>query len=123
MSPGGLTLGNPHKPTAHRGFLESLSSQMHQVFPQLEPGILHSFQWQIGACVPANVLDAQGYLVHHQKQIRRLSLITDGICPHAGQHLEGLSCFAALTELGWKASTIRPRLAPCEVASNRTLDI
>jgi hypothetical protein len=47
-------------------------------------------------------LDAQGYFVHHQKQIRRLSLITDGTCPHAGQHLEGLSCFTALTELEWE---------------------
>lgn len=90
---------------------------MHQVFARLEPGILHSFQyvlrydggaatdrsrWHIGTCIPAGVLDAQGYLVHHQKQIRRLSLITDGTCPHAGQHLEGLSCFTALSELEWE---------------------
>lgn len=40
--------------------------------------------------------------MHHQKQIRRLSLITDGTCPHAGQHLEGLSCLAALNELEWE---------------------
>ncbi len=32
MSPRGLTLGSPHEPTAHRRFLESLSSQIHQVF-------------------------------------------------------------------------------------------
>ncbi|GAA93031.1 hypothetical protein AKAW_11143 [Aspergillus luchuensis IFO 4308] len=37
-----------------------------------------------------------------EKQIRRLSLITDGTCPHAGQHLEGLSCLAALNELEWE---------------------
>jgi hypothetical protein len=30
-SPRGLTLGSPHEPTAHSGFLESLSSQIHQV--------------------------------------------------------------------------------------------
>ncbi|KAJ0418366.1 hypothetical protein BJY00DRAFT_325054 [Aspergillus carlsbadensis] len=101
-SPRGLPLGSPHEPTAHSGFLESLSSQIHQVFPRLEPGILHSFQWHIGTCIPANVLDAQGYFVHHQKQIHRLSLITDGTCPHAGQHLEGLSCFTALSELEWE---------------------
>ena len=47
-------------------------------------------------------MDAQGYLVHHRNQIRRLSLITDGTCPHAGQHLEGLSCLTALTELEWE---------------------
>ncbi|CEL11749.1 hypothetical protein ASPCAL14846 [Aspergillus calidoustus] len=103
-SPRGLTLGSPHEPTAHSGFLESLSSQIHQVFPRLEPGILHSFQWHIGTCIPANVLDAQGHLVHHQKQIRRLSLITNGTCPHAGQHLEGLSCFTALSELEWEGA-------------------
>ncbi|KAL2801507.1 hypothetical protein BJX63DRAFT_426677 [Aspergillus granulosus] len=102
MSPRGLTLGSPHEPTAHKGFLESLSSQIHQVFPRLDPRILHSFQWHIGTCIPANVLDAQGYFVHHQKQIRCLSLITDGTCPHAGQHLEGLSCFTALSELEWE---------------------
>ncbi|KAL6229429.1 hypothetical protein BDW75DRAFT_249675 [Aspergillus navahoensis] len=56
----------------------------------------------IRTCIPANVLDAQGYFMHYQKQICCLSLITDGTCPHAGQHLEGLSCFTALTELEWE---------------------
>jgi hypothetical protein len=50
-SPRGLTLGSPHEPTAHSGFLESLSSQIHQVFPRLEPGILHSFQYVLGHCL------------------------------------------------------------------------
>ncbi|GLA26512.1 hypothetical protein AnigIFM63326_003672 [Aspergillus niger] len=101
-SPRGLTLGSPHEPTAHRGFLDSLSSQIHRAFALLEPGTLHSFQWHIGTCMPADILDAQGYIVHHQKQILRLSLINDGTCPHAGQHLEGLSCLTALTELEWE---------------------
>ncbi|RDK41038.1 hypothetical protein M752DRAFT_284537 [Aspergillus phoenicis ATCC 13157] len=78
-SPRGLTLGSPHEPTAHRGFLDSLSSQIHRAFALLEPGTLHSFQY-----------------------ILRLSLINDGTCPHAGQHLEGLSCLTALTELEWE---------------------
>ena len=59
-------------------------------------------RWHIGTCIPADFLDAQGYFVHRQNQIRRLSLITDGTCPHAGQHLEGLSCFTALNELEWE---------------------
>ena len=50
MSPGGLTLGSPHEPTAHRGFLDSLSSQIHRVFTRLEPGILHSFQYVLRHC-------------------------------------------------------------------------
>jgi hypothetical protein len=41
-------------------------------------------------------------LVHHQKQIRRLYLITDSTCSHVGQHLEGLSCFTALSKLEWE---------------------
>lgn len=119
MSPRGLTIGSPHEPTAHRDFLKSLSAQIHQVLIRLEPGIVHSFQyvqietwprgtttdlrrWHVGTCIPADVLDAQGYFVRHQTQIRRLSLITDGTCPHAGQRLEGLSCFTALTELEWE---------------------
>ena len=51
MSPRGLTLGSPHEPTAHGGFLDSLSSQIHQVFTRLEPGILHSFQYVLRHCL------------------------------------------------------------------------
>lgn len=51
MSPRGLPLGSPHEPIAHGGFLESLSSQIHQVFTRLEPGILHSFQYVLRHCL------------------------------------------------------------------------
>ncbi|KAL2841287.1 hypothetical protein BJX68DRAFT_278660 [Aspergillus pseudodeflectus] len=80
----GLTLGNPHEPTAHRGFLESLLSQMHQD--------LH----------PRQCLGCSRILrVPLEIDLSSL-LITDGTCPHAGQHLEGLSCFTALSELEWE---------------------
>ena len=50
MSLRGLTLGSPHEPTAHGGFLDSLSSQIHQAFTRLESGILHSFQYVLRHC-------------------------------------------------------------------------
>ena len=51
MSPRGLTLGSPHEPTAHRRFLESRSSQIHQVFTRLEPGMLRSFRCVLRHCL------------------------------------------------------------------------
>lgn len=51
MSAGGYTIGSPHVPTAHRGFLESLSSQIHQVLIRLEPGFLNSFQYVSSRCL------------------------------------------------------------------------
>ncbi|KAI3120536.1 hypothetical protein CBS147326_9420 [Penicillium roqueforti] len=101
MSPRGLTLGSPHKPTAHRRtWHPSFISVYIKTLPKgtaTDPP-----RWHIGTYIPTNVLDIQGYLVHYQKQIRHLSLITDGTCPHAGQHLEGLSYFTALNELEWE---------------------
>ncbi|GCB25461.1 hypothetical protein AAWM_08346 [Aspergillus awamori] len=58
--------------------------------------------WCVGTCLPAGILDINGYLVRHQQQIHSLSLITDGTCPHAGRRLEGLSSLTALTDLEWE---------------------
>ncbi|GLA21385.1 hypothetical protein AnigIFM62618_010696 [Aspergillus niger] len=58
--------------------------------------------WCVGTCLPAGILDTNGYLVRHQQQIHSLCLITDGTCPHAGRRLEGLSSLTALTDLEWE---------------------
>jgi hypothetical protein len=79
MSPRGLTLGNPHEPTAHRGFLESLLSQMHQVFPRLEPGILDSFQLVLRHCP-------------EEPQLTRLGGISGPASPQTSWMLKDTSC-------------------------------
>lgn len=56
--------------------------------------------WHLGMCVPAGILDGDG-LVHNQKHINRISLITDGTCPYADQCLEDLSTLPTLSEVAW----------------------
>lgn len=59
-------------------------------------------RWRLGTCVPAGLLDCDGYLSRHQKRLTRLSLVTDGTCPHAQHGLEGLSALNCLTALEWE---------------------
>lgn len=111
------SLGSPHEPTTHKEFLDDLSAQLRLVFAQLKPGSIRSFQyvlrvhpcqgseltyriWHLGTCVPTGILDGDG-LVHNQKYINRISLITDGTCPHAGHCLDGLSTLPTFTDVTW----------------------
>ena len=52
--------------------------------------------------MPPGILDLNGYLIHHQRDIRRVSLMTDGTCPHAGQGFQGLSQLTSLSEIAWE---------------------
>ncbi|KAF7589640.1 hypothetical protein BBP40_004013 [Aspergillus hancockii] len=90
------------EPTAHQRFLDTLSGQLRRAFVQLNPHTLRSFRWHLGTCLPAGVLDGDGYFAAQQKSIRSLALITDGTCPHAGHRVEGLPQLRALTELSWE---------------------
>ncbi|BCS00167.1 uncharacterized protein AKAW2_50508S [Aspergillus luchuensis] len=63
---------------------------------------IHIARFHRWTCLPAGILDTNGYLVRHQQRIHSLCLITDGTCPHAGRRLEGLSSLTALTDLEWE---------------------
>lgn len=94
---------------------------MRLVTTQLKPHSLHSFwyvdmafvectgsqgltgiRWHLGTCMPASILDADGYLCQNQQSLRRLSLITDGTYAHAGHRVEGVLGLTSLTSLSWR---------------------
>ncbi|KAJ5593593.1 hypothetical protein N7537_010497 [Penicillium hordei] len=96
------TLGTSDEAKAHRHFLDDISEQMHLIFACLKENSLRSFQWHLGTCVPPGILDENGYICRHHKGLRKLSLITDGSCPQAGDALDGLSEFSSLKILEWE---------------------
>ncbi|KAI2736050.1 hypothetical protein DTO013E5_9205 [Penicillium roqueforti] len=88
--------------TAHEHFLDDITDQLQLVFARLKPNSLRAFRWRLGICIPMGVLDQGGYLSQHQKSLSRLSLVTDGTCPQAWSHLDGLSELSCLKELEWE---------------------
>jgi hypothetical protein len=64
--------------------------------------ITQFIRWGLGTCLPAGILDKNGYLCRHQKGIDSISLITDGSCHQAGGALSGLSEFSSLKMLEWE---------------------
>ncbi|KAF9884573.1 hypothetical protein FE257_001457 [Aspergillus nanangensis] len=102
VSHGYSILGSPHEPTAHEDFIADLSAQLGRVFALLNPDTLHLFCWYLGTCMPTGILDDNGYLIHHQKNLHRVSLITDGTCPHAGQSFRGLTELTSLADIAWE---------------------
>jgi hypothetical protein len=56
----------------------------------------------LGTCLPAGVLDREGYLIQHQETLVHLSLVTDGSCPHAAGHLGGLYRLSSLQAIEWE---------------------
>lgn len=85
----------------------------------LRPPKLTSSRWHIGTCIPPGILDAKGYFVRLQQQIRRLSLIT-GTCLHAGITWRVSRVSRHSPSWSGKASIIRPRSALCGTVSGRT---
>ncbi|KAJ5240332.1 uncharacterized protein N7469_001923 [Penicillium citrinum] len=95
------SLGTSNEAKAHAQFLDDLSRQLRMVQLQLKQYRLHSLQWHLGTCIPPGFLDSGGYIRRYQSSLKRLSLITDGSCPHAGQCLGGLCGLLSLQSLEW----------------------
>ncbi|KAJ5346162.1 hypothetical protein N7452_004166 [Penicillium brevicompactum] len=102
LTQASCTLGTCDEVKAHRHFLDDITEQMYSVFACLKENSLRSFQWGLGTCLPAGILDKKGYLCRHQKSLESISLITDGTCPQAGGALDGLSEFSSLKMLEWE---------------------
>ncbi|KAJ5146632.1 uncharacterized protein N7515_001196 [Penicillium bovifimosum] len=96
------TIGTPDGAKAHQQFLEDIEDQLRLAFAHLSPGLLRSFTWRLGTCLPAGVLDREGYLIQHQENLIQLSLVTDGSCPHAADHLGGLCQLSSLEVIEWE---------------------
>ncbi|KAJ5260657.1 hypothetical protein N7524_008681 [Penicillium chrysogenum] len=95
-------LGASDDATAHQQFLDDVKDQLQLIFTHLEPNRLSTFEWRLGTCVPAGVLDQEGYLSQYQQRLTRLSLVTDSTCPATSHRLEGISSLTCLTVFEWE---------------------
>ena len=72
---------------------------------------LTSSRWEIGACVPLNILGRNGYLTQHQTRLENIALITDGACD---ENLDGdfpynLANFVNIRSFAWTGLQSRKR--------------
>ncbi|EFR02053.1 hypothetical protein MGYG_05056 [Nannizzia gypsea CBS 118893] len=83
-------------PTVHgfRRFKDKVLSVLHQC----KEGNLGSFTWELGSCVPQDILGSNGYLPLKQKNLTSIRLITDASCAPMNY---SLSPFTRLTSLSW----------------------
>lgn len=74
---------------------------------QLQVDSLTSFSWDLGTCIPEQILGPEGYLTKKQSAIESLSLITGTACPRFGflgirTEAVVLSSFSKLRNFSWK---------------------
>lgn len=73
--------------------------------PRVWKHLIPSYSWDLGTCVPSEILGRQGILSLRQCSLKSLSLITDLACEHSEDDecdLD-LSSFRQLQSLRWKA--------------------
>ncbi|OAL51397.1 hypothetical protein IQ07DRAFT_631268 [Pyrenochaeta sp. DS3sAY3a] len=86
---------------------DSMSRQTAILMPLLEgcrENQIESFTWDLGSCIPQEILGQSGYLQLKQKRIRSLRLVTEGVCAYNLniQSPINLSTFTDLEEISWK---------------------
>ncbi|KAG9229520.1 hypothetical protein BJ875DRAFT_474606 [Amylocarpus encephaloides] len=82
---------------------EKLTASLMPLFEQLEEDSLRSFSWEMGTCVPLQILGARGYITNKQTAIESIYLITGGGCPvnTNGDYPIDLSAFRSLRQISW----------------------
>ncbi|KFY18708.1 hypothetical protein V493_08398 [Pseudogymnoascus sp. VKM F-4281 (FW-2241)] len=72
-----------------------------ELLKQLEDNTLKSFSWELGTCIPPQVLGPWGYLPVKQTSLEALTLITGSKCYYEDDDLLDLSQFRALRRISW----------------------
>ena len=81
---------------------------------QLKVKGLASFSWDLGMCIPENILGPEGYLTKKQTAIKSLSLTTGMGCSHSPQlsaEIIVLSKFPKLRQFSWKGLHLTEEMA------------
>ncbi|OAQ57298.1 hypothetical protein VFPPC_11451 [Pochonia chlamydosporia 170] len=60
-----------------RSSLQLLGSRILPILQKLQDGRLQKFSWDMGVCVPQQLLGQRGYVLTHQSRIQHLRLVTD----------------------------------------------
>ena len=93
-----------HPDVIPKASFASLLKLMSLLLQMQEEGLV-SFSWDLGMCIPENILGSEGYLTKQQTAIESLSLITSGKCHYSVRVQEEiliLSNFPRLRKFSWK---------------------
>ncbi|KAH7379649.1 hypothetical protein BKA64DRAFT_647968 [Cadophora sp. MPI-SDFR-AT-0126] len=79
---------------------------------QLKDESLKSFSWELGTCIPREILGSEGYLPCEQTSLEAITLITGIGCPDEtdGWNAVDLSQFCALRRISWIGMQTDPYL-------------
>ncbi|KAF5688000.1 f-box-like domain-containing protein [Fusarium denticulatum] len=83
---------------------DRLTHKAESITRRFEPHQLHSFSWDLGTCVPPEILGVNGIVPLQQPSLRSLSLVTDPTCRtyYDGECEIDLSSFCNLQSLSWR---------------------
>ncbi|KAH9204561.1 hypothetical protein DL95DRAFT_529207 [Leptodontidium sp. 2 PMI_412] len=97
----GFYVGMPE--SERRPRLQKLTTSLMPLFEQLREESLRKYSWEMGTCVPLEILGERGYITNKQTSIESISLITGGACPinTDGENPINLSAFRSLRHISW----------------------
>ncbi|KAI1278177.1 hypothetical protein F5Y07DRAFT_360976 [Xylaria sp. FL0933] len=88
-------------------YFDRIARRARLVLSRFADDQLRSFSWDLGICIPREILGSNGIVTLHQsRNLRSLHLITNSWCGHAWGNNDteiDLSSFRQLRSLGWKA--------------------
>ncbi|KAH6667391.1 hypothetical protein B0J14DRAFT_602141 [Halenospora varia] len=96
----GFYVGDADADAERQPRFEKLTTHLMPLFEQLREESLRSFSWEMGTCVPPQILSHRGYINNKQSSIETISLITGGTCPIStdGENPIDLSAFRSLRD-------------------------
>ncbi|KAF5966994.1 AAA family ATPase, partial [Fusarium coicis] len=85
----------------------AFAQKVESLIRRFEPQQLQGFSWDLGTCLPPEILGANRVVPLQQSSIQSLSLITDPTCRacYDGECEIDLSPFSSLQSLSWKGPT------------------
>ncbi|OJZ90978.1 hypothetical protein ASPFODRAFT_215217 [Aspergillus luchuensis CBS 106.47] len=84
----------------YRDEIRYLSSKLLRVFSRCAADRLQGFSWNVGTCLPSEILGDSGYLILNQRKLVAIHLRTGSSCAAGGSDIL-LSKFACLRSISW----------------------
>ncbi|KAG9228716.1 hypothetical protein BJ875DRAFT_547533 [Amylocarpus encephaloides] len=94
-------------------YIKNICSGLLALLRRLRDHSLRSFSWNLGTCVPSELLGISGHLLMTQKQLESLSLITDPWCQlnngikQTTRNTPRLAGFTSLRSISWRGIHLR----------------
>ncbi|KAH8650229.1 hypothetical protein BGZ60DRAFT_569554 [Tricladium varicosporioides] len=89
--------------SARQPRFEKLATSLMPLFDQLREESLRSFSWEMGTCIPSQIMGELGCIQNKQSSVETISLITGGSCSinTASDNSIDLSLFYSLRDISW----------------------